>query len=136
MKLSITFRTEPWTIILVMLSFLILDGCKGPEGPTGPAGAQGLSGPGSRKVYSGTIDSTATFSPGQVVSVPELNLTDFPLVAVYVSDNTATWIQLNLVVYSPSTQTFPISEVAFLQNQKVTIFSEQVGNPYRIVVVY
>jgi hypothetical protein len=129
MRPSIVSRTTPVALTIVLLSLIFLDSCKGPEGPVGPAG------PGSRKVYSGTITSAASGS-GQVVSVPELNLADFPLVAVYVSDNTGTWVELNLVVYDPSTQTFPIFEAAFLQTGSVTIISKQVGEPYRIVVVY
>jgi hypothetical protein len=130
MKQSIVSRTTPVALTIVLLALIFLDSCKGPEGPMGPAG------PGSRKVYTGTITSAATSESGQVVSIPELNLANFPLVAVYVSDNTGTWVQLNLVVYDPSSQTFPIFEVAFLQTGSVTIISKQVGEPYRIVVVY
>lgn len=120
-------------LLTVILSLVALTGCS-KEGPTGPAGPAGPPGPGTRTVFSGTITSAAT-STGQTIALPGLQLSDFPLVGVYVQDSSGDWAQMNLVIYDSSTDTYPIFEVALLRNGSITLFSTQVGQPYRIVVV-
>jgi hypothetical protein len=119
---------------LLLFSFLIF-GCKGETGPEGPTGPKGDPGPGSRKVYSGVITDAARTNAGQFIDVPYLDLTDFPLVAVYARDNSGDWIQLNTILYDQNTGNFPIFEVAILRTGSVTLFS-QVGIGYKIVIVY
>lgn len=122
--------------VCVVAMCLLASGCgkEGPTGPQGPAGPQGLAGPGTRTVLSGTISAAAN-STGQLVSVPQLNLANFPLVAVYVSDGTGDWIQCNLILYDSSTGGYPLFETAILRTGSITLFSTSVGNEYRIVIV-
>jgi hypothetical protein len=115
-----------------MVSLVLLISC---EGDTGPQGPQGPQGPGTRIVKSGIVSSAASTS-GQNISVPELDLADFPVVAVYVSDEFGDWVQMNMVLFDPNTSTYPLFEVAVLRTGSVTIFSTFVGEAYRIVIVY
>jgi hypothetical protein len=117
---------------------LSLVGCS-KEGPTGPPGPQGKPGAGTRIVYEGTVSAEAITPSGQVISVPELDLSSFPLVAVYVTDEYGDWFQCNL--YSadidPATETPILNklEMAYLRNGAIFLYSEYVGHPYRIVIV-
>jgi hypothetical protein len=118
-----------FTTCTLLFCIVLLIGCEGERGPVGPAG------PGSRTVYSGIVSAEAA-TVGQVISVPDLDLSDFPLVAVYVSDDYGDWIQLNLVLYDPGSTTYTIFETAILSDGQVTLFSLSVGAEYRIVIVY
>jgi hypothetical protein len=116
----------------LLICSVLLIGCEGETGPQGPVGPPG---PGSRVVYSGIVTSEAA-SGGQVILVPDLDLTDFPLVGVYVADGTGDWVQLNLVIYDPGAGTYAIFESAILSDGSILLFSDMVGQQYRIVIVY
>jgi len=107
--------------------------CEGEQGPVGPAGPPGA---GTRTVISGLITADAQTIDGQFISIPELDLSDFPLVAVYIADDVGDWAQLNLIISDPYSGEFIYFELAILSDGGVTIFSEWLGNPYRIVFVY
>jgi hypothetical protein len=95
----------------------------------------GPPGPGTRIVYSGVVSSAASGN-GQVINVPDLDLSDFPLVAVYVSDSSGDWVQLNLILYDSGTDSYPIFETAIISDGSIVLFSLSVGAEYRIVIVY
>jgi hypothetical protein len=103
--------------------------CEGDEGPIGPAGPPGA---GTRTV----ITSEAQSIDGQFVSIPELDLSDFPLVDVYVSDDIGYWAQLNLIISDYSSSEFIYFKLAILSDGGVTIYSDWLGNPFKIVFVY
>jgi len=117
------------TVLVGFLCLQFLTGCKGDTGPMGPPG------PGTRTVYSGIITSAAA-SSGQLIEIADLDLSDFPLVAVYVSDSMGDWIQLNIIFYDAGSDTYPIFETAIIQDGQITLFSLSVGQQYRVVVVY
>ena len=127
------FRTRFILSAMVVSCLLLLTSC---EGDPGPAGPQGPPGPGSRIVKSGLVSSAAETIDGQYISVPELDLSDFPLVAVYISDAADVWVQLNLTIYDPSSGTYIFFETAIIRDGSITIYSDMVGYPYRIVIVY
>ena len=107
---------------------------EGPTGPAGPAGAPGAPGPGTRIVYEGTVTAAANTDDGQAISVPELQLGSFPLVAVYISNGPGIWVQCNLISITP-TNDLLIYEMAYIQNGWITLYSVMEGEQYRIVIV-
>ena len=129
-------KTRRMLCAIIALLCLTLGSCgkEGPTGPIGPQGPSGAAGPGTRTVHSGAVTSEARGSNGQVISVPELHLSDFPLVAVYLADNSGTWIMCNLVIYDPATGTYPVFESAFIDDGRITLFSVN-GVQYKVIVV-
>ena len=121
-----------------------LMGCskEGPTGPPGPQGKQGQPGdPGSaiRTVYTGTVTADAATSGGQIIDIPELDLSSFPLVAVYVLNDDGNWFLCSLFdsYYDSVDQKnyINIEERAYLRNGHIFLFSAFSGNPYRVVIV-
>lgn len=103
------------------------------KGPTGPAGPPG---PGSRVVYEGIVTAAAA-EAGQVISVPALQLSSFPLVAVYITDEFGDWFQCNLWCMDYTTDPITIDklEMAYIREGAILLYSEYVGRQYRIVIV-
>jgi hypothetical protein len=120
-----------WFVVPLMLCLALVSCSK--EGPTGPAGPTGPQGSGSRVVYTGTITGAAR-TDGQVISAPALHLSDFPLVAVYVSDSQGGWVMCNLVLYDSVSDTNVIFETAVLHEGQVVLFSKS-GVSYKVVIV-
>jgi hypothetical protein len=110
------------------------EGPTGPVGASGPAGPQGEPGSATRVVYNGTVTAAAA-EAGQWIPLPELQLSNFPLVAVYISDATDAWIQCNLTIYDPPSQTYLSFEMAVIQDGGITLYSNMQGQEYRIVIV-
>jgi hypothetical protein len=110
---------------------LSLMGCS--KGPTGPAGPPG---PGSRVVYEGIVTAAAAVD-GQVISVPSLQLSSFPLVAVYITDEYGDWFQCNLwcMDYTTNPSTINKLEMAYIREGAILLYSGYVGHQYRIVIV-
>lgn len=107
-------------LIVVALSIIA---CEGKQGPAGPAGDS------NRIVYESTnaIPSDNMY----VVSVPEINLNDMPLVAVYLSlPADGLWFEIPLYVQGAT----DFGAVCFYQQGKV-IFLDCGGFRYKIVIV-
>lgn len=74
-------------MLLSMLAIALVVGCSGKDGATGPAG------PGTRIVYTSTepIPTSDFFA----VLVPEITISDMPMVSVYIRmEGTTIWYEL------------------------------------------
>ena len=127
-------RRTTWTFLVVLCA--LLSSCEGPLGPEGPQGASGPQGrtgdpgPGTRLVFSGTLNSSGAV----VVVLPAAagTLNDPPVISCYISDSGSTWLIIATDVGANIACGFSASGGAI----SVVI----VGAPplwlYRIVVVY
>jgi len=72
-----------------------------------------------------------------LISVPELQVSSFPLVAVYIMDEYGDWFQCNLWCMDYTTDPVTINklEAAYIREGLITLYSEYVGHQYRIVIV-
>ncbi|GAB4320944.1 MAG: hypothetical protein Kow0074_11600 [Candidatus Zixiibacteriota bacterium] len=89
--------------LIATLALLVLAGCKGDTGPMGPAGPQGDPGPQgeqgpqgppgevSRTVMTGSVPAN---DQDYFVSIPGLDMSDPPLVSVFVNLTDPEWDEL------------------------------------------
>ena len=120
--------------ILLAILLLVGPGC---EGPTGPAGADGAAG-NVRTVYEGVITDQAIPPGGQRISVPEIHLDDFPLVAVYFEDEVGDFFPVNLTFFDPGSGVNLAEGIAWVEEGAVfflTSFPDYIGNQYRVVII-
>ena len=86
--------------LVLMLMAIALIGCEGNQGPTGPAGQTGLTGPpgipgtGNVVVYVTAEKIPATPNP-IVYTIPEVDTSNPPLIAVYISVDGSFFSQLD-----------------------------------------
>lgn len=107
-------------LIVIALSLVA---CEGKQGPAGPAG------PGTRIVYEST--TTIPTDDMYVVSIPEIDLNDMPLVAVYLSlPGDGLWFEIPLYVQGA----VDFGAVCFYQQGSVS-FLDCGGFKYKIVIV-
>ena len=123
-------RTPSTAALLVLLS-LTLVACEGPTGPEGPAGK---SGPGTRMVFSGTLDTTTLPDSGAVILglaslPPEAGIIDDPPAATcWISNDGGLWLE-DACVFSES-----VDRMFLIVG--LIVFKEEHGWQCRIVIVY
>ena len=109
---------------VLFLSLLCL--CIGCTGDTGPMGPAGPPGPGTITIYEGDVPIQGEQFG---VDVPEADIENLPLIAVYIRDSADTWLQLSVVESG-----IALAEFAIIQQGLVRILSLS-GIKYRIIVI-
>lgn len=121
---------QSWVLIFLLVTLFIF-GCSGktgPIGPPGPEGQEGPEGPGTRIVYQSTTPIPNDF---YIVTVPEIDVKDMPLVSVYIRlAGNPLWYELP--TYFEGMPDF--GQICFFTDREVT-FLRCRGWFYQIVIV-
>ena len=135
-------RNMNWIGLVVVIAMLALIGCEGEAGPTGPAGPQGEPGvdgpqgpqgpPGevSRTVMTGSVPDG---DQDLFVAIPGLNMSDPPLISVFVDLTAPEWDELPIPWFDAEGNP-GVNLYASIQDGGVTLYNCD-GLNYIIVIL-